>query len=457
MMNIFVNKKFLASVGMAAGFIFSGELLAKVTPEQAARLGADLTPVGAEKAGNAAGTIPAWPSVIDSTGHNYQVGEHQPDPFADEQPLFEITAETASQYGEQLTEGQLALFKLYPETFKMKVYPSHRTAVMPDWVNEKTRQCAIETEIGDGGESIANATACIPFPIPETGVEVVWNHLLRYQGVYRESSRDSAVPTAGGRYTLDSSDFRTYYPYYDLKQDHQGVLSKFLPGQTAPARFAGDTFLFIDSLNPKANPRKTWRYFVGQRRVRKAPVFEYDTPVPIAQGIVSIDTWDMFFGATDRYDWELKVKKEIYIPYNNYKLGSSDLDYKQILKPGHINAELPRYELHRVWVVEATLKEGEKHIYPRRVLYFDEDSWMIHLHDMYDKQGKLWRTAHRYSKQYWDAQVIDMAAEVHHDLLSRRYYARGLSNEQNAPVVFNKPVPPKNFFTPATVRKIGIR
>lgn len=454
-MTIFMNKKIATAIGLVAGLMASGDLLAKVSTEQAARLGEDLTPVGAEKAGNAAGTIPAWPSTIDTTGLNYKPGEHLPDPFGNEQPLFEITAENASQYEKNLSEGQLELLKLYPETFKMKIYSSHRTAVMPDWINDKTKECATQAVFTDGG--IEKAKSCIPFPIPQSGVEVVWNHLLRYQGVYRESTPDTAVPTASGRYTMSGSEHRFYSPYYDSQADNQNILSKFLPSQIAPARYAGDTFLFIDSLNPKAEPRKSWRYFVGQRRVRKAPIFAYDTPIPISQGLATVDSYDMFFGATDRYDWELKGKKEVYIPYNNYKLGSGELKYKEILKTGHLNAELPRYELHRVWVVEAKLKEGEKHIYPRRVLYVDEDSWTIHLHDMYDKENNLWRTAHRYSKQDWKANVIDMSAEVHHDLLSRRYYVHGMANEQNKSVDYSKPVPPKNYFTPATVRKIGIR
>lgn len=456
-MSIFINKKIAAAMALMAGMTASGELLAKVTPEEAARLGADLTPVGATKAGNEAGTIPAWPAVIDEAGLGYLKGKHYPDPYADEEPLFEITAENVGEYTDNLSEGQLALLKLYPESFKMKVYPSHRTAVMPDWVNEQTRTCATQADTKDDGNGIENAAACIPFPIPQTGVEVVWNHLLRYQGLYREAARDSAVPTASGRYTLDSSEIKIYFPYYNVKQDHEGILSKFLPHQTAPARFAGDTFLFIDSLSPSDEPRKTWRYFVGQRRVRKAPVFEFDTPIPISQGISTMDTWDMFYGSTSRYDWELKGKKEIYIPYNSYKLGSGDLSYEDMLKSGHVDAELPRYELHRMWVVEAKLKAGEKHIYPRRTLYVDEDSWMIHLHDMYDKEDKLWRTAHRYSRFQWDANAMDFAAEAHHDLNSRRYYVRGMSNEHASPADYSQPIPPKNYFTPATVRKVGIR
>ena len=82
----------------------------------------------------------------------------------------------------------------------------------------------------------------------------------------------------------------------------------------------------------------------------------------------------MFNGAPDRYDWKLIGKKELYIPYNAYRLDSPQLKYSDIIKPGHINRDLTRYELHRVWEVEATLKTGERHIYAKRHFFIDEDT-----------------------------------------------------------------------------------
>ena len=98
---------------------------------------------------------------------------------------------------------------------------------------------------------------------------------------------------------------------------------------------------------------------------------------------------------------------------------------------GHINQDLARYELHRVWVVDATLKPGTSHIYSRRTFYIDEDSWQILAIDQYDGRGQLWR----YSEQHNDqllrrAHVLRSTVEVHNDLQSRRYIAMGLRNEE---------------------------
>ncbi|MNJ62043.1 hypothetical protein D3C77_578630 [compost metagenome] len=51
-----------------------------------------------------------------------------------------------------------------------------------------------------------------------------------------------------------------------------------------------------------------------------------------------------------------------------------------------------RWELHRVWEVEATVAGGKRHAVAKRKFYFDEDSWMVLLMDGYDSEGKLWRT-----------------------------------------------------------------
>jgi hypothetical protein len=165
----------------------------------------------------------------------------------------------------------------------------------------------------------------------------------------------------------------------------------------------------------------------------------------------------MFFGSPEKYSWELKGKKELYVGYNAYALGAAGVKNDEVIQAGHINPELPRYELHRVWVVEATLKDGERHIYPRRTLYFDEDSWNVLVHDMYDDKGQLWRTAHRYAKLYWEAQVMAESNEVHHDLVSRRYNVVTMMGEYSGPYDYSQSKPGESFFTPANVRKMGVR
>ena len=230
----------ISVIVLAAG---GQQALAKVSAEEAARLGQELTPVGAEKAGNADGSIPEWTGGgVGEIPAGYVPGGHHPDPFADEQPLYTITADNADQYSDKLSEGQLALFKLYPDTYKMKVFPSHRTYQAPDWVYERTGQCATSAELVAGGNGVSGAHACYPFPIPKTGLEVVWNHLLRWNGVYRVEAMDSAAPDAKGRYVLDKVTRNTYWPYWDKEREGTDRLSMFIPRQLAPARVAGEGY-----------------------------------------------------------------------------------------------------------------------------------------------------------------------------------------------------------------------
>jgi hypothetical protein len=445
----------LSAVALAA---ISTPTLAAVSAGEAARLGQDLTPLGAEKAGNAAGTIPAWTGQgVGEIPAGYVEGGHHPDPFAQDQPLFTITAENVEQYAGQLSEGQRAMFKTYPDTYKMKVYQSRRSFQNPDWVYDRTRNCAEQASLTDDGNGVTGAHACYPFPIPQNGLEVLWNHLLRYQGTYRVESIDSAAPDARGRYVLDKLTRNTVWPYWDREAEGTDRLSMFIPHQLAPARVAGDTFLLMDYLDASRKPRQAWRYFGGQRRVRRAPVFVFDTPIPPAQGLRTVDTYDMYFGSPQKYSFELKGKKEMYVAYNSYALGAGGVQNKDLIQPGHISPELPRYELHRVWEVDAILKDGERHIYSRRTLYFDEDSWNILVHDMYDDKGQLWRTAHRYAKLYWEVPVMAEANEVHHDLISRRYNVVTMMGEYNKPYDYSQPKPGDSYFTPANVRKMGVR
>jgi hypothetical protein len=428
-----------------------------LTPEEVARLDADLTPIGAERAGNEEGTIPAWTGEGLPVPASYIPGGHHPDPFPDDQPLFEITAANVDQYADKLTEGQLGLFKLYPETYRMKVYQTRRTAKNPDWVYQRTRECALTADVGEDGNTVSGARACLPFPIPKRAEEVIWNHKLRYGPPYIVGRFDTAAPDAKGRYILSKIAIDIYRPYFDLQREPDDYLSMVIPRELAPPRVAGDTTLVRDFVNPSINPRQAWRYFAGQRRVRRAPVFAFDTPLPASQGLRTVDTANMFNGSLERYNWELKGKREIYIPYNNYRLAAAGVKNDEIIRPGHINPELPRYELHRVWVVEATLKEGFRHIYPRRVMYLDEDSWAIHIHDMYDEYGQLWRAAHAFTKYAWNSEGIAPSTEVHHDLISRRYSAGPLMGEYPGPLDVSQDPPGDQYFTPSNIRKLGIR
>ena len=430
---------------------------AALSPADAARLGQDLTPLGGEKAGNADGSIPAWTGGLTTPPAGYKPGDHHPDPFAGEAPLYTITAANADQYADLLTAGHVALLKAYP-TYKLAVYPSHRTASNPQRIYDATKQYATTAALTEGGNGLAGVVVGAPFPIPQNGLEVIWNHLTRYRGVAAVRYIGQAAPQRNGSYTLVEfeDEFLFNYAREDIKeQDLNNVLIFFKQAVLAPARLAGSILVVHETLDQVKEKRRAWVYNAGQRRVRGAPAVEYDNPGTASDGMRTSDQFDMFNGAPDRYEWKLVGKKEMIVPYNSYKLHSGDVKYADILKPLHINQDLARYEKHRVWVVDATLKPGTSHVYARRTFYVDEDSWQILAVDQYDGRGQLWRVSEAHCINYYDAQIFWSTLEVHTDLQAGRYLAIGLDNEGKMYDYTLKRSP--QDYTPARLRQEGVR
>ncbi|TQF70903.1 DUF1329 domain-containing protein [Pseudoalteromonas luteoviolacea] len=409
--------------------------VAKMTAEEVARLGNDLSPIGAEIAGNTDGSIPAWTGGITKPPANFKPGMHHPDPFADDKVLFTIDKNNLDKYKDNLSPGQIALFETYPDTFKMNVYPTRRSAAYPQFVYDATKKYASTAELIEGGNGIKNTAIGIPFPIPKNGLEAIWNHLLRYRGLSIARNGGQAMPTASGSYNIIGFDEKLLVKYSDPNATPEelqksNVLFKFKQKVTEPARLAGTALLVHETMDQILTPRQAWTYNTGQRRVRRAPNVAYDAPGTASDSLRTTDDFDMFNGSPNRYNWTLKGKKEMYIPYNSYKLHSDSLKYDDILKAGHINPEHVRYEKHRVWVVEANLKEGTRHIYKKRVFFIDEDSWQIHVADLYDNRDQMYRVAMAHGINYYDVPTHWSTLDVYHDLNSRRYLAIGLDNEE---------------------------
>jgi len=437
--------------------LLAASATAAISPADAARLGRDLTPLGGEKAGNAAGTIPAWDGGLTTPPSGYKIGDHHPDPFAGEKPLYTITAANADQYADRLTAGHLALLKTY-STYSMPVYPSHRTASNPQRIYEATKQYATTAALNETGNGITGAVIGTPFPIPQNGLEVIWNHLTRYRGIAAKRLIGQAAPQRNGSYTLVEFEDEFLFNYVRegiQEKDLENVLIFFKQAVTAPARLAGSILVVHETMDQVKEPRRAWVYNAGRRRVQRAPDIAYDNPGTAADGMRTSDQFDMFNGAPDRYEWKLVGKKEMLVPYNSYKLHAGDVKYADILKPLHINQDLARYELHRVWVVDATLKPGTSHVYSRRTFYVDEDSWQILAVDQYDGRGQMWRVSEAHCINYYDAQVFWSTLEVHTDLIAGRYLAIGLDNEGPTYDYSLKRTP--QDYTPSTLRQEGVR
>lgn len=432
-------------------------LSAALSETQAARLGADLTPLGGEKAGNADGSIPAWTGGITTPPAGYTVGAHHPDPFADDQPLYTVTPANSDHYSDKLTAGSRAMLKAYPD-YKMIVYPSHRSASNPQRIYDATRKNATTATLADNGNGITGSVVGIPFPIPANGLEVIWNHLTRYRGVCAVRHIGQAAPQRNGSYNLVefTDEFLFNYCREDVTEaDLNNVLVYFKQTVDALARLAGTILVVHETMDQVKEPRDAWVYNTGRRRVTRAPNVAYDNPGTAADGQRTSDQFDMFNGAPDRYTWNLVGKKEMLVPYNSYKLHSDKVKYADILKPQHINQDLARYELHRVWVVEATLKSGTSHLYSRRTFYIDEDSWQALAVDQYDSRGTLWRASEAHCINYYDALTFWSTLEVHTDLQDGRYLAIGLDNEGQM-YNFNLKRTPADY-NPDSLRRDGLR
>ncbi|MEK9712877.1 MAG: DUF1329 domain-containing protein [Thalassolituus sp.] len=458
-----VVNKWAVSLCLVTG-LASSATQAAISVTEAEQLKTVLTPMGAQREGNGR-DIPPWRGGLSMPPEGYnKPGQHHLDPYPQDKPLFVITAQNMTQYSEQLTEGQKQLFRTYPDTFRMPVYQTRRTAAAPEWVYENTYKNAIRAELSDDGNSLMYAYGGIPFPIlsnsEQAGIQAVWNHITRWRGTYLQIQASEVAVYKDGKFTPTTVEQQVEFNYYrndKTIEDLDNLLFYYLSVTKAPARLAGGAVLVHEPLNQANEARQAWGYNAGQRRVRRAPNLAYDTPIAAADGLRYADDTDIYNGSPDRYNWKLVEKKEVYIPYNNYRLTSNELSYNDILRPGHLNPNFTRYEKHRVWVVEGTLKDDQRHVYSKRVFYIDEDTWSIAVADQYDMNGQLWRVSMAYIKTYYELPVTWTGMDVFHDLRDRRYHVQGMTNEEPEEIDYSNPPPGYRYFTPAELRRRGRR
>lgn len=444
----------LAATAVIWGISLAAPAQAKPTPAELARLGADLTPVGAEKAGNKEGTIPAWEGGLTKPPAGWSPGQPLVDPFAGEKPLFTISAANADQYKEKMTPGAYALMKRYAN-FTMPVYPTHRTATVPSTVLEKVKTQAANTELEGAGIKGYSSGPYMPFPIPKNGLEAVWNHLLRYTGGSVEDRIDTFVVRPNGDFSSFGARVRRYNAsHLDNPKPTENLRN--LVFYTHPASLEGTIYLFQDPVDQVNASRAAWIYNSGQRRVRRAPDLNYDMITDGSEGIYFVDQVDAFNGPPDAFDWKLVGKKEIFVPYNSYKMANKNLKYADVIRQNTVNPEHMRYELHRVWVVEGTLKPDAKHQFGKRVFYIDEDSWHILAEDGYDTRGGIWRVALHGLEQVYGDDTPYYTFNLYHDLNSGAYAIWGLSNEVSSPRVFGKTGKTIDF-EPDALRRQGLK
>lgn len=400
-----MHKKTLAVICLSS--IMAGGAFAAVSPEEAAKLGKELTPMGAERAGNADGSIPEWDSAGTQAPADFVPGsDNYINPYAGEKPLYTIDVNNWQEHADNLSEGSKAMFeKLGQDGFKMNVYPTKRGWIGPDWLYANTLKNATSAKLTEGGQKIEGNLPGAPFPIPQSGLEVLWNHLIRYSQPSQMDYDVYYVSSSGKRILSTSASSASVYPMYETTDQLVGdtAWAKLRINYNAPARRAGEILLVHE---PGANytrgkGRKAWQYLTGQRRVRLAPAVSFDTPNPAVAGTSTYDDAFIFNGSPERYDWTLLGKKEIIVPASNYDF-LFQVKVEDILGDKFIKPEYIRWEKHRAWVIEANLKEGQRHLYSKRRIYMDEDNWTAKAGETYDARGNLWRVAFSYGANLYD-------------------------------------------------------
>lgn len=444
--------------------LLAGQAHAKGTAEEIARLGKDLTCVGAERAANADGSIPAWsgkwlgkPPHVNFKG----TGQHPVDPYPEDKPLFEITAANMDKYASRLSDGQKALFKKYPETFRMPVYQSRRDFRLPDSVCEITKDNAAKAELVDGGEGILATTGGFAFPFPKTGLELLWtSSVFTYRPFTEELISDNAYVLPDGKINWGRVKSRNLASHLEpgkpQKTADNNPSSYYMNETLLPERDKGEINTGMEWWNFKTKPRQSWRYDPGTRRVRQSPGYGFDMSFPGSGGSITVDEVRLFNGTGERYEWKIVGKREVYIPYNTYRLHSASLKYADMLTPGHIKPDVMRYELHRVWVLEGKLKEGFRHQYGKRVMYIDEDSHLMMMSENYDARGGLWRTAMMNYFYAYEANTWQAGVGLYHDLQTGSYLAFNLVNEQRGGYTLNTGKLSENDFGPEAARRSGL-
>ncbi|MGI4798629.1 MAG: DUF1329 domain-containing protein [Janthinobacterium lividum] len=456
-----------ALLGLCLGSVMFTPALAKVSAEQAAQLGGPvLTTFGAQKAGNADGSIPPYTGGLGSIppGITMAPKTFPPDPFASDKALFSINSANVDKYAASLTPGTVALMRKDP-TYRIDVYPSRRTAYYPQWVLDNTRKNATTSELVGPvqGDGVANAYGGIPFPIPQNGNELLWNNELKWQGqAWTEYSWEFFVDSSGHRTLNNATEGDEAFLFYDRSKTAMDDIffQKDIQRTFAPAAADGALDLIEYPINYGTSDSTIYTYTVGQRRVRLAPEFKYDTPVAQAGGMFTYDEIDLWQGRSDRFDFKIAGKKEMYVPYNCYGINQPATTEDKLFTPKHMNPDYIRWEKHRVWVLDSTLKPGKRHIYSRRTFYLDEDTWAILASEAYDQAGHLYRIGYTLSYPLYYAQdpFTFAISFLFYNLNTTGYSFTGyMGGETHGHVDTSSTLPSRSYFNPESLAGSGIR
>lgn len=446
-------------LGLLTAGVFAGVAWAEVPPDVAARLDKDLTPLGSQRSANKDGSIPEWTGGLSSVPANvtFKQGDREADPWPEDKPLYTITSANMAQYADKLTETHSKLLTTYPDAYKMNVYQTRRSCANPASVYESHKKNAVTGTIIPNGNGFTGSLVGLPFPITGNANENIFNQRMRYRGYKLTRQYVSAAPTRNGEYSVYTGQDEVIFPYVDPNtksvEDLNDIWAYYINNTVAPARAAGNVVLIYD---PISGERKAWVYSPGTRRVRRAPNIAYDNPSFNDDGLSTIDAFNMYNGALDRYDYTYVGRNETILGANNFRLSSDQVKYKVLFNPGVLNADYPRYELRRAHVLIANLRSETRHIYKKRVFWQDEDDFMTVASSNYDARGEIWRVHEQFSTVHYNVPSCDTAGSVSYDLNAGRYTAQEFYNEEPSINHFADELQ-LDRYTPDSIRRIGVR
>ena len=449
-------------IGLLTAGVFAGTAMAEVPAEVAARLGQDLTPLGSQKSGNKDGTIPEWTGGLSEipAGVTYKAGDRYPDPYAADKPLYTITSANMAQYADKLTEVSTALLTTYPDAYKMNVYPTRRSCANPPSIYESNKKNALASVLSASGDGFTGAINGMPFPMPGNANEMIFNQRLQYRGYKITRQYVSIAPTRSGEYSTYTIQDEVIFPWNDPSVASTEALDNiwafYINNTVAPARAAGNVVLIHDTIDAVKGARKAWVYSPGTRRVRRAPNIGYDNPSFNDDGLSTIDSFNMFNGALDRYDWSYNGRAEAITSHNNFRMASKEVKYADLFKPVVINQDYPRYELRRNHVITANVRPDTRHIYSKRLFWVDDDSAQVVDTANYDARGKIWRVQEQFSYVHYGVPACNTAGFVSYDLNAGRYTAQEFFNEEPSLNHFADELTMERY-TPDYIRRVGVR
>lgn len=452
----------------------AGVAAAGVSASEAAKLGNELTPIGAIAAGNDDGSIPEWKGRELFNDDQVNLTRSQLEEWRKNDPVkvrnmvyselekresvigdviskqFTITAQNYKEHADKLTAGHKALFEKYPG-YTMPVYKTVRTGFFPEEIYEATKKNATTASL-EGTDNVNNAKLGFPFPIPKSGAEAIWNHKLKFRGSAVKRFNNQAIVKPDGDFKISKLIEDVKFKYANIAEPGgSALLAYYLSEVIAPARVAGQLTLVHETADEGSGGRLAWIFNPGLGRVNRAPDVGYDNPYIGTDGEQFNDQVDVFNGSLNRYDWKLVGRKEMYIPYHSYEINSPEYKYTDMIRANHLNQDLTRYELHRVWVVDATVRDGTRHQFKRRTFYLDEDSWSIAVVDCYDNRDELWKVQEAHLITLPFVPTVTGAPETIYDLQTGRYFLTALTNEDEVSdfeITYQD-----NYFTPANLKR----